>query len=289
MGLPDRQRSLELEEKKVVTVPERRRFYLFDLDYGNREREYPFIKDILNSFNKDELTGCGVAVNNNPYNLEFILFCAFEENADKFERFLKNYYPERRVMVNYFLSDIMSSLMSRGYNVSSFIDADDVDGISDMLFLFLDRESMEKQIKSLRNDEKSLRVFISHSSKDKDAVDAIFERLQQAQIRAWYDKYEIMLGDSITDKINEGLVCSDLGIICISPDFLNSESGWTKAELNYLVSRRMRNETQKFIIVNLGVPHEELPPLVRDYKYLNFSDEGAIEALLDSILRLHPC
>ena len=270
-------------------MPERRRFYLFDLDYGNREREYPFIKDILNSFNKDELTGCGVAVNNNPYNLEFILFCAFEENADKFERFLKNYYPERRVMVNYFLSDITSSLMSRGYNVSSFIDADDVDGISDMLFLFLDRESMEKQIKSLRNDEKSLRVFISHSSKDKDAVDAIFERLQQAQIRAWYDKYEIMLGDSITDKINEGLVCSDLGIICISPDFLNSESGWTKAELNYLVSRRMRNETQKFIIVNLGVPHEELPPLVRDYKYLNFSDEGAIEALLDSILRLHPC
>ena len=44
----------------------------------------------------------------------------------------------------------------------------------------------------------------------------IFNEFQKSQISAWYDKYEIEPGDSITEKINQGLDESDIGIICIS-------------------------------------------------------------------------
>lgn len=127
------------------------------------------------------------------------------------------------------------------------------------------------------------KVFLSHSSKDKEIIDKIFAEFQKSEIRAWYDKYEIEAGDSITEKINDGLDSSSLGIICISNNFLNSSSGWTKAELNYFIQRRMRNPEKQFIIVNLDISHSDLPPLVQDYRYIDFREDGATEELIRTI------
>lgn len=107
----------------------------------------------------------------------------------------------------------------------------------------------------------------------------IFNEFQKSQISAWYDKYEIEPGDSITEKINQGLDESDIGIICISSNFLNAPSGWTKSELNFFIQRRMRNQDKTFIIVNFDVPHDELPPLVQDYRYIDFKEKDAIDVL----------
>lgn len=130
---------------------------------------------------------------------------------------------------------------------------------------------------------KNKRGFLSHSSKDKYMVDDIFNELQRCEVCAWYDKYEIEPGDSITDKINEGLDESDIGIICISKNFLDSPTGWTKGELNFFVQRRMKQPYKTFIIVNFDVPHDELPPLVQDYRYIDYRDRGAMDILVDTI------
>ena len=53
--------------------------------------------------------------------------------------------------------------------------------------------------------KKDTRVFLSHSSKDKKVVDEIFNQFQINEIDAWYDKYQIEPGDSVTEKINQGL------------------------------------------------------------------------------------
>ena len=131
--------------------------------------------------------------------------------------------------------------------------------------------------------KKVLRVFLSNSSKDKKNVDEIFNSFQINEISAWYDKYQIEPGDSITEKINQGLDECDIGIICISNNFLNSPSGWTKSELNYFIQRRMRNPDKLFIIVNFDVPHDELPPLVQDYRYIDFSEKDAMEILVNVV------
>ena len=45
----------------------------------------------------------------------------------------------------------------------------------------------------------------------------------------------------------------------------------------------MRNPDKPFIVVNFDVPHNELPPLVQDYKYIDFSESDAMEILVNSI------
>lgn len=263
------------------------KMYIFSLDYGNRLKEKEFIKAVLRNFDMNTLVGCGIFVNNNPYNLEFLFFTSLAKEVDRFDNFIKEHYNKKKRIFNYFLDDILLAFSKRGYNGITFVDADEVDEIIteevNQIFLFPCKEVLNRNWGG--NDEMNIksRVFLSHSSKDKDIVDKIFDEFQKSEICAWYDKYEIEPGDSITEKINEGLSESDIGIICISNNFLNGSNGWTKSELNFFVQRRMRNPDQSFIILNFDVPHDELPPLVQDYKYIDFSEKDAIDILINTL------
>lgn len=259
--------------------------YIFSLDYGNRLKEKKFIKDILKNFDRNSLTGCGIFVNNNPYGLELLLFLAFEKGMEEFEEFLQTNYNDKKKIFNYFLNDILNSFQQGGYNTATFIDETDVDSIIvegvNELFLIPCSEELNKLWRSNLKMKRTLKVFLSHSSYDKKTVDTIFNEFQKSGISAWYDKYQIQPGDSITEKINEGLNESDIGIICISNYFLNSSSGWTKNELNYFIQKRMRNPNKIFIILNFDVPHDELPPLVQDYKYIDYTEDDSIKTLIE--------
>lgn len=261
------------------------KMYIFSLDYANRIEEKEFIKEILRTFDENVVVACGIFVNNNPYGLEFLLYVSVEEEDDRFEKFLKEKYSNKKRIFNYFLEDMIASFTARGYNTVSFLDEDMVDLViteeANKIFLFPVKEQLNRMWGNIEDKKKLPRVFLSHSSKDKKIIDRIFNEFQKNEIGAWYDKYEIEPGDSITEKINQGLDESDIGIICISNNFLDSSSGWTKNELNYFIQRRMRNPEKQFIILNFDVPHDKLPPLVQDYKYIDFSEDNAVRTLVD--------
>lgn len=261
------------------------KIYIFSLEYGNRKEEKNFIKDILRTFDEDTVVGCGIFVNNNPYNFEFLLYVSIAKDIEKFENFIKTKYNKKKRIFNYFTQDIIEKAFRRGYNIRTFIDERTVDMMiseeADDTFLFPDKEILNQRFGGETEVNKFQKVFLSHSSKDKKVIDQIFNEFQKSEISAWYDKYEIEAGDSITDKINEGLKNSDIGIICISNNFLNASSGWTKSELNYFIQRRMSsNSDKKFIILNLDVEHKDLPPLVQDYRYIDYQEADAIEQLI---------
>ena len=63
----------------------------------------------------------------------------------------------------------------------------------------------------------NLKVFICHASEDKESfVKNFADNLFKKGIDAWVDEYEIHFGDSIIEKVNEGLKNSDKGIIIFS-------------------------------------------------------------------------
>lgn len=129
--------------------------------------------------------------------------------------------------------------------------------------------------------EKKRKVFLSHSSKDKDIVDLYFNELQKSELKAWYDKEEIIAGDSITSKINEGLKECELGIIFLSKNFLSKHSGWAEAECDYFINSRMK-KNKSLIVVNLGVDIDDIPPLLQNYRYIDGANELAIKELVIS-------
>ncbi|PLZ01888.1 DUF1883 domain-containing protein [Burkholderia sp. WAC0059] len=84
-------------------------------------------------------------------------------------------------------------------------------------------------------------VFISHASEDKDEVARpMAEALQSHGLKVWYDEFTLRIGDSLRRKIDEGLTNSRVGLVVLSPAFLNK--GWTNHELDGIVTRSVTGE-----------------------------------------------
>ncbi|MEM9156365.1 MAG: CHAT domain-containing protein [Cyanobacteria bacterium P01_F01_bin.33] len=122
-----------------------------------------------------------------------------------------------------------------------------------------------------------MRVFISHSSKDKPAVEAFALALHERNIDPWLDKWEIGPGDDIVAKINAGLEEADAGIVIFSRH--SRESRWVESEISSLTYARIV-DGKNLIPVMLG---EEawVPPLLRPLARRGIEE---IDAIVDGLL-----
>lgn len=73
-------------------------------------------------------------------------------------------------------------------------------------------------------------VFLCHASEDKATiVEPLYRALFGAGISCWYDNAEIIWGDSITAKVNEGLSKSDYVLAVLTENFM--KKNFPKSEL----------------------------------------------------------
>lgn len=71
-------------------------------------------------------------------------------------------------------------------------------------------------------------AFISHASEDKEEVVLpLAELLMASGLKIWLDRGEIFLGDSLREKIDEGLAQSQFGIVILSHSFFSKD--WPKS------------------------------------------------------------
>jgi hypothetical protein len=67
-------------------------------------------------------------------------------------------------------------------------------------------------------------VFICHASEDKAAVvEPLVAALKDRGLRVWLDRMEILIGDSLSGKIDEGLAHSRFGVVVVSRAVLAKE------------------------------------------------------------------
>jgi hypothetical protein len=84
-------------------------------------------------------------------------------------------------------------------------------------------------------------VFISHASEDKDEiVRPLANELINNGLVVWYDEFSLKIGDSLRQKIDKGLANSKVGLVVLSPNFINK--GWTNYELDGIVTRAVSGE-----------------------------------------------
>lgn len=123
--------------------------------------------------------------------------------------------------------------------------------------------------KELRHKEaKSERVvFLSHSSKDKPFIRQLAADLSKENILVWLDEQQIFVGDSINEKVSQGLAESDYFIIALSENSTNSE--WVKRELNSALISEI--ESKKVKILPIKLSECEFPRLIKDKLYADFT------------------
>ena len=100
-------------------------------------------------------------------------------------------------------------------------------------------------------------VFICHASEDKDTVARpLAHALDARGLSVWLDDGEIKLGDSLRQKIDEGLRTSTFGVVILSPSFFTKH--WTQWELNGLTDREITSGTKVVLPIWHEVGHDEV-------------------------------
>lgn len=100
------------------------------------------------------------------------------------------------------------------------------------------------------------KVFVSHATEDKERFVLEFAaKLRQRGIDAWLDRWEMLPGDSLVDKIfEEGLKNAEAIIIVLSNNSVNKP--WVKEELNAGIISKLKKGTKiiPVVIDNCDVP-----------------------------------
>jgi hypothetical protein len=258
--------------------------YVFECEYGSRVKERQFLKDILNTFDQDYATLVGMIVNNNPYCLEFSIVVNLQDDPVKFESWLKENYPNKSKNHNILLADLSQ------YNFITLINDSMVDALivenKNNQFLFPEKERINEfhpQYRCLKKNE--ARVFLSHSSKDKELiVNPINAFLQAEGIGTWLDSYEIDYGDNIYLKVNKGIESSDVGLFILTDNFFDVSSGWPVTEFSTFFMEAMSNN-KKLLFINAGVSPENMHAIMKSYKYLTWTGLDSLPDIGAAIIR----
>ncbi len=131
--------------------------------------------------------------------------------------------------------------------------------------------------------QESPRLFLSHSSLDKTMLGPLAKDLQANGVRVWYDDWEIAPGDSIVEKINEGLESCDVFVVALSR--ASVESRWVRAELDAAMVRRIQQVCR---LIPIRLEQCDIPPLLAPLKRVNFDElpyGDALAELLKGVFR----
>lgn len=92
-------------------------------------------------------------------------------------------------------------------------------------------------------------AFICHDSNDKDAIARdLAIRLTKMMCPVWYDEFSLNVGDSLRQKIEDGIKNCKKCVLILSPSFLRN-GGWTKKEFDSVFTRELIEEKKLILPV----------------------------------------
>jgi hypothetical protein len=129
------------------------------------------------------------------------------------------------------------------------------------------------------------RVFISHSSKDKQLARWISVDLKNAGHRIWFDEWDIKVGESIPRKIGHGLDACDYAAVILSKHAVDSR--WVENEWY----TKYWDEIEENKVMILPVLKEDctIPTLLKTKRYADFRSDytQGLEDLMHSLAHLN--
>jgi len=230
-----------------------------------------------------------------------IIFEEFGEEELSNVPYLLNQYLEKEEFKNLKIEVIDPLDTSRIYkgnnllfNGRIFIECDKIIGEKKELYQHLDQLNLRYHniplyvtIRSTQDYKKvdktkMKKVFLCHDHSDKKVVEKVSRELSRRMFNVWYDKFSIKPGDSIFEKITEGLNQCDNGLLFLSKAFLKNE-GWVRYELQSLVNRQVYEKRKVIIPVWLDIDLGDLKdfPWLRDKLAVIYS--GDVKAFVHEI------
>jgi|GEM_PF-5859851 len=129
-------------------------------------------------------------------------------------------------------------------------------------------------------EEKVWDVFLSCSLKDKIKAASLKSKLEEHGIRVWFEPDQTLVGDSIPKAFEYGIENSRHIIVCLSPDYVQSE--W--ASLARYTSLILDPNNSKRTIIPIVFRKCSLPVLLRHLKSIDYLEPN--DSVIKEIVRV---
>lgn len=126
-------------------------------------------------------------------------------------------------------------------------------------------------------------TFISYSHENKAFVDKLAAHLVKHRARVWVDYWELNVGDSIVERVQDAIKESSALIVVLSQAAV--ESQWCKKELSAGLIREL--EEKRVVVLPVLMEDCEIPLFLKDKLYADFRsnfDEG-LRVTLEAIAK----
>lgn len=119
-----------------------------------------------------------------------------------------------------------------------------------------------------------MRIFISHSTRDKKFVRTLKDDLQENGFQTWFDEDELDYGDSLIEKLDVAIEKSSHFLIVLSQSSV--ESDWVKLELKKALA--LKNKSLLMKVIPVKYRNCELPEEINKLLYADLTQETVVNA-----------
>ncbi len=124
-------------------------------------------------------------------------------------------------------------------------------------------------------------VFISHNRDDKPFARRLSRDLQNQDVRTWLDEAELRIGDSLIEKLRQGIDEVEYLAVVLSPSSVASE--WVKREVDVAMTQEIQGRRVR--VLPLMYRQCEPPGFLMGKVYGNFTDDSAYEHEFEKLVQ----
>src|SRR5262245_12646286 len=124
-------------------------------------------------------------------------------------------------------------------------------------------------------------LFLSHSHEDKPFVRRLAKDLRDAGARVWLDAAEILVGDSLLNKMSQAI--DETEYLGVALSRASVKSNWVRVEVEQAMNHEIRNRSVK--VLPILVEDCEIPAFLNGKYYADFRTAENYPHALQQILR----
>lgn len=130
---------------------------------------------------------------------------------------------------------------------------------------------------------RNINVFLCHSSGDKPAVEALYERLiHDGGIDPWLDKKNLLPGQDWRYEIAKAVRASDVVLVCLSLGSISKE-GFVNTEIKYALDKADTMPEGRIFIIPCKIEPCQLPERLSSWQWVNLYEDDGYDRLLLSL------
>ncbi len=126
---------------------------------------------------------------------------------------------------------------------------------------------------------RKLKVFLCHSSGDKPAVRALYQRLRADDIEPWLDEENLLPGQEWEQEIPRVVRTADAILVCLSHSSINKE-GYIQKEIKDALDVADEKPYGVIFLIPAKLEKCELPDRLKRRQAVNLYEEGGYDKLL---------